>query len=421
MYDFCINFLQKYKFNFRKILKNNIRLTEKKLIMKKKTLFLVLSASIIGGFISIFTYFVFFEPDKQILEEILTNKLASENNSFQYVSYYGEKKLPDFTQAAEKTVNAVVHIKTKFTEEYYSNPIYDFIFGIKPRHYQQLVPLGSGSGVIVSPIGYIITNYHVIRNADVVEVILNDKRKFNAKIIGVDKMTDLALLKIDAKNLPFLKYGDSDALKVGEWVLAVGNPFSLKSTVTAGIVSAKARSLNVMSRYGLEAYIQTDAVVNPGNSGGALVNTKGELVGINAAIASNTGSYVGYSFAIPVNIVKKVVADLIKYGKVQRAFIGATIVDLDADIANYLGVKKTEGVFVYDLNPYGAAKSAGIKKGDIIIKINSNEIKSLPEFQEQLAKYRPGDIVSITVLRDDKIMDFEVKLKDVYGREPVRY
>ena len=390
--------------------------------MKKKTIALVFFSAILGGFVAIAAYFHFFSPDKQILNEILTARLAQGNNgSVKYVSL-GQSSLPDFTEAAAKTVHAVVHIKTKFTEEYMSNPIYDFFFGVQPRRYQQTVPLSSGSGVIVSPNGYIVTNYHVIRNADVIEVTLNDKRKFKAKVVGVDKMTDLALLKIDADNLPFLEYGDSDKLKVGEWVLAVGNPFNLTSTVTAGIVSAKARSLSLMSRFGIEAYIQTDAAVNPGNSGGALVNTKGELVGINAAIASNTGSYTGYSFAIPVNIVKKVVADLIKYGKVQRAFIGASIVDLNADIAKYLGVNKTEGVYIYEVNPKGAAAEAGIKAGDIITKVNDIDIKSLPELQEQLAKYRPGDIVNITVLRDGKPHKFEVKLKNVYGTESiVRY
>ncbi len=388
--------------------------------MKNKTLITAILAAVIGGFVSVASYFYFFEPDKQILEEILTNKLAAGNNNFHYVAF-GETDLPDFTEAAEKSVHAVVHIKTKFTEEYYSNPIYDFFFGVPSRRYEQVVPLSSGSGVIVSPNGYIVTNYHVIRNADIIEVTLNDKRKYKAKVVGVDKMTDLALLKIDAKDLPFLEYGDSDKLKVGQWVLAVGNPFNLTSTVTAGIVSAKARSLSVMSRYGIEAYIQTDAAVNPGNSGGALVNTKGQLVGINAAIASNTGSYTGYSFAIPVNIVKKVVADLIKYGKVQRAFIGASIVDLNADIAKYLGIKETEGVYIYDLNPRGAAYEAGLKKGDIITKVNNMDVKSLPQLQEQLAKYRPGDIVTFTVLRDGKPLKFEVKLKNVYGEDRVRY
>jgi serine protease Do len=390
--------------------------------MKKKTVAIAFLSAVLGGFVAVATYFHFFSPDKQILNEILTSRLVQGNNGVaKYVSL-GESSLPDFTEAAEKTVHAVVHIKTKFTEEYMSNPIYDFFFGVQPRRYEQTVPLSAGSGVIVSPNGYIVTNYHVIRNADIIEVTLNDKRKFKAKVVGVDKMTDLALLKIDADNLPFLEYGDSDKLKVGELVLAVGNPFNLTSTVTAGIVSAKARSLSLLSRYGIEAYIQTDAAVNPGNSGGALVNTKGELVGINAAIASNTGSYTGYSFAIPVNIVKKVVADLIKYGKIQRAFIGASIVDLNADIAKYLGVNKTEGVYIYEVNPRGAAAEAGIKAGDIITKINNTSIKSLPELQEQLAKYRPGDIVDITVLRDGKSHKYEVKLKNVYGTDSiVRY
>ncbi len=381
--------------------------------MKKKTLLITIGAAFLGGFFAIVSYFYFFEPDKKLLADIL-NEQINNQAPIKYVSL-GNNQAIDFTEAAQKVVPAVVHIKTKVTEEYMSNPIYDFFFGTTPRRYEQVVPLASGSGVIVSPNGYVVTNYHVIKNASMIDVILNDKRSYKAKVIGVDKMTDLALLKIDADNLPFLRYGDSDKLKVGEWVLAVGNPFNLTSTVTAGIVSAKARSLSLLSRYGIEAYIQTDAAVNPGNSGGALVNTKGELVGINAAIASNTGSYTGYSFAIPVNIVKKVVADLIKYGKVQRAFIGASIVEMNADIAKYLGVNQTEGVYIFEVNPNGAAAEAGLEKGDIIIKINDVKINTLPQLQEQLAKYRPGDTVDITVLRNNTPKVFHVKLKNVYG------
>ncbi len=380
--------------------------------MKKKNILITALISLSTSILILVVYLHFFDNKDELIKSIVEQN--DEITPARNVALYSPDTKIDFTEAAEKSIHAVVHIKTKFNQQYYSNPMYDFFFGTQPRQYNQITPLASGSGVIISPDGYIVTNYHVIKNADIIEVTLNDKRKFQTKVIGYDEMTDIALLKIDEKNLSYLRYGNSDKIKVGQWVLAIGNPFNLTSTVTAGIISAKARDINIMSRYGIEAFIQTDAAVNPGNSGGALVNTAGELVGINTAIASNTGSYTGYSFAIPVNIVKKVVDDLIKYGKVQRAFLGASIVDLNADIAKYLGISKTEGVYIYEINPQGAAKKAGLRKGDIIESINGIEINSLPQLQEQLAKYHPDDEINIIALRSNKKIAFSLKLMNSF-------
>lgn len=320
--------------------------------------------------------------------------------------------LPDFSVAAENSIHAVVHVKTKRANNYYSsNPVYDFFFGNGGQQYQpQILPVGSG--VCISSDGYIVTNNHVISNSDYVEVVFDDKRTFTAKIIGADASTDIALLKIDAENIPFIPYGNSDGLKVGEWVLAVGNPFNLTSTVTAGIVSAKARNINILSPYSIESFIQTDAAVNPGNSGGALVNTKGELIGINTAIASQTGNYIGYSFAVPVNIVKKVIADLIEFGEVQRAYLGISIVSIDQNFAAQKGINETQGVYVEDVYPDGAGKDAGLEKGDIITGINEFPVNNIPQLHEQLSKYRPGNIVKVSLNRNGKKTEKNVTLKN---------
>jgi Do/DeqQ family serine protease len=322
----------------------------------------------------------------------------------------------DFTKAAENSVNAVVHVKTILGNRRVQNdPFYDFFFG-NPYRNQPSKPIATGSGVIISEDGFIVTNNHVINNADRVQVVLNDNREYDAEVIGKDPNTDIALLKVEAKNLPFIYYGNSDDLKVGEWVLAVGNPFSLTSTVTAGIVSAKGRSINILNeKFAIESFIQTDAAVNPGNSGGALVNVDGDLVGINTAIASNTGSYTGYSFAVPVNIVKKVVADLLEFGDVQRAFIGVVIDNLNPDIASQKGISQIKGVYVTGLNPGGAAESAGIKEGDVIISVGGNYINNIPELQESVGRYRPGDKVDVKVLRNNKELMIPVILKNKNG------
>jgi serine protease Do len=322
----------------------------------------------------------------------------------------------DFTGIAEKAVEAVVHVKTIYQNEAsYGNPLLDYFFG-GGNHYSQQPTMSTGSGVIIADNGYIITNNHVIDNSDKIVVVLNDKREFDAKLIGTDPNTDIALLKIEEKNLPFLKQGNSDILKVGEWVLAVGNPFNLTSTVTAGIVSAKGRKINVNeNRSTIESFIQTDAAVNPGNSGGALINTNGEVIGINTAIASKTGSFVGYSFAVPIELAMKVVKDLIEFGEVQRAVLGVSITDIDAEAAKNLGLSKIEGVLVQDVVDGGSADKAGLKGGDIILKINSIAIKSVAELQEQIGRYRPGQKVDITINKDGKISLASVTLQNAQG------
>ena len=335
--------------------------------------------------------------------------------------------LPDFTVAAEKTVNAVVHVKTTYKSQTTTQPsIEEFFFG-NPfgggnQFGQRMPQMASGSGVIISPDGYIVTNNHVVENATDIEIVLNDKRTFNAKLIGRDPATDIALVKVDAKDLPTITYGNSDDLKIGEWVLAVGNPFNLTSTVTAGIVSAKERNINLLrqkQQYAIESFIQTDAAVNPGNSGGALVNTKGELVGINTAIASQTGSYTGYSFAVPVTIAKKIVSDLMEYGAVQRALLGVNIQDIDAKLAEELDLEKPEGVYIVNVNKESAAEEAGIKKEDIIIKINNDKIEKVSELQEKISRYSPGDKIDVWVLRDGKEKKFLVELKNSMGTTDV--
>ncbi len=318
----------------------------------------------------------------------------------------------DFTIAAERALPAVVHIKTQFNQPNYT--LYDFIFGTPPRNFTPVI--SSGSGVILSQDGYIVTNNHVIENAETIEVILNNRKEFPAKIIGRDPTTDIALLKVDANNLPAITIGDSDSIRVGEWVLAIGNPFNLTSTATAGIVSALARNLNILSdNLAIESFIQTDAAVNPGNSGGALVNLKGELIGINTAIASRTGSFVGYSFAIPVSIVRKVVADLIEFGEVQRAYAGFEIVDVTSEIARKFNLDGVEGVYVARVLPNGAADKAGMKEGDVILGVNSARINSTTELLEQISRFRPGDNVKIVAKRGKFPKVFELQLQNKYG------
>lgn len=332
----------------------------------------------------------------------------------------------DFTIAAENTINAVVNITSKSMRTV-SQPvdIFEYFFGYRGQSPQQQVPqVGIGSGVIITPDGYIITNNHVIEGADEVSVTTNDKEEYTAKVIGTDPATDIALLKIEAKNLPTVAFGNSDNLKVGEWVLAVGNPMNLTSTVTAGIVSAKGRSLgaymgNSRAKTGgnlsLESFIQTDAAVNQGNSGGALVNLRGELVGINTAIISQTGSYSGYSFAIPVNIVARVVGDIKEFGSYQRPYLGVSIRDLSAEFAKEKNISVTNGVYVESVENKSGALEAGIKGGDVIVEVNGVVVKHSSELQEQVSRYRPGDKVKIKLLRDNKTMTLTVQLRNRQG------
>jgi Do/DeqQ family serine protease len=326
----------------------------------------------------------------------------------------------DFTNAAEASINAVVHVKTT-TQEITNNLTYDPFHMFYFNQPKQRIQQSSGSGVIISKDGYIATNNHVINGASKIEVVLNDKRTYTAELIGADPQTDVALLKIKETDLPYLSYGNSDLVKVGEWALAVGNPFNLTSTVTAGIISAKGRNINIFENdpasglFPIESFIQTDAAVNPGNSGGALVNTNGELIGINTAIASQTGSYAGYAFAIPVNIVRKIIADLIEFGTVQRAFIGISIRDIDAKFAKDQKLNALNGVYVNGLNSGGAAEDAGIKIGDVITKIEDTSIKNVPELQEQVGKFRPGDKINVSLIREDKELVLPVTLKNKDG------
>lgn len=341
----------------------------------------------------------------------------------------------DFTKAAESTVNSVVCIKSfvdrtpQYGNQGYMDPfgMFDFFFGPQQRQQQpqqkkksEPVQSGLGSGVILSQDGYIVTNNHVVDGADRLEVLLNDNSTYEARIVGTDEMTDLALIKIDAKNLHAIKVGDSENLKLGEWVLAVGNPFGFNSTVTAGIVSAKGRSFGAdsqrRSKMSIEAFIQTDAALNPGNSGGALVNLNGELVGINAAIYSNTGSYSGFSFAIPTSIMAKVMADLKEYGTVQRAVLGITVAELNSDTAKEKKITATKsGVIVASVADRSTAKELGLQEDDVIVAINGTEIKTLPELHEQLAKYRPGDQISVTYFRDNKKVTKSAVLRNPQG------
>ncbi|PTN07601.1 Do family serine endopeptidase [Mangrovibacterium marinum] len=327
-------------------------------------------------------------------------------------------KAPDLTYAAENSVHAVVHVKVVSKENVvtYSNPFYDWFYGDRYQRQQPRIREGSGSGVIMTEDGYIVTNNHVIDRADEIKVVLNDKREYEAKLVGTDRTTDVALLKIDANDLPHLSFGNSDALKLGEWVLAVGNPFNLTSTVTAGIVSAKGRNIGInRTDMSIESFIQTDAAVNPGNSGGALVNMNGELVGINTAIASQTGSYTGYSFAIPSAIVQKVIADLKQYGQVQRALLGVSIGDVNAEVAEKYGLDKIEGVFVAGVSPDGAAREAGLEPGDVILAVDGVTVNSVAELQEQVSKHRPGDEVKILTKRDNKSKPYKVTLRNMHG------
>ena len=371
------------------------------------TLFLIIA----GAFIAVWTYSTFFDkPDVITIKEEQPIKYAA-------ISADGETTLPDLTFAAEKSIHAVVHIATQSVRGggwTSGNPFLDDFFGLNRQ--QPQLARGFGSGVILSEDGFIVTNNHVIEHAQNIKVILNDNREFEAHLVGTDPSTDIALLKIEAEDLPFLTYGNSNNLKLGEWVLAVGNPFNLTSTVTAGIVSAMGRNLRInQDQLAIESFIQTDAAVNPGNSGGALVNQQGNLIGINTAIASRTGSYTGYSFAVPVTIVQKVVSDIKEFGEVQRALLGVNIGDVNAEIAKELGLEKIEGIYIAEVTENGAAKEAGIKKGDVIINVGNKKVKNSAELQEAVSQYRPGNNVKIIIIRDNEKKQFNVTLRNKHG------
>ena len=322
---------------------------------------------------------------------------------------------PDFTYAAESAVDAVVYVKVTSTQTMQQAPssIFDYFFGFPQGGApQQRERVGSGSGVIIREDGYIVTNNHVIEDATKIEITLNNNQTYPATLVGTDPATDVALLKIDAEGLPVIPFGDSDKLRLGEWVIAIGSPYDLRSTITAGIVSAKGRSMpNYTGEFKIESFIQTDAAVNPGNSGGALVDKAGNLVGINTAIYSQTGSYAGYSFAVPVNIVKKIVYDLMDFGSVKRAVLGISMKPIDDKIAEELKLSSRNGVYISEVSRSSAADEAGIKAGDVLLAIDSIKVNTTPSVQEAVSRYSPGDKATVTVLRDGKEKKFEVTFK----------
>lgn len=384
-----------------------------------KNLGLVVLVAVISSLLSVGVYdFVKGEPTEivTIQERSLARYANLPGGSFtEYDENTPDRTLyytaapTNFTKAAALVTNSVVNIKAMQSSKRSSKGS-DVWGGISPG-------TSTGSGVIISSDGYIVTNHHVIEDANRLEVTLHNKRTYEAKVIGKDPSTDLALIKINKEELPFLEFGNSDSTAIGEWVLAVGNPFNLTSTVTAGIISAKGRNINILEgNYKIESFIQTDAAVNPGNSGGALVNTNGSLVGINTAIITQSGHYEGYSFAVPANLVRKVVEDLKEFGIVQRGFLGVTIEDVDEEIAKEAGLKKLEGVHIAQINPSSAADDAGLKSGDIIIDINGVAVPTMPSLQEQVARYRPGDKLSMKYIRKGKRYKTDITLKDKRNR-----
>lgn len=344
----------------------------------------------------------------KLLEEKEIISLAPQPTSDYIPTNYASRVVDaaalDFTEAAEKTVHAVVHVKNTTVSRQPTNIFEFFQGGGQPR-----AMVGSGSGVIISPDGYIVTNNHVIAKAASLEVTLNNNRTYPAKLIGADPATDIALIKIDDTDLPYIPFGDSNDLRLGEWVLAVGNPFNLTSTVTAGIISAKARDLNQFDG-NPQAFIQTDAAVNRGNSGGALVNTRGELIGINTAITSETGSYVGYSFAVPSNNARKVIEDILEYGNVQRGILGIQVGNLSPQITEKYGIEETQGVFVGGIEKGSGADKAGLKQGDIIKQLDGYKVNKFADLSSYLGSKRPNDVVQVTVLRDGQEKTLPVTL-----------
>lgn len=360
------------------------------------SLFLV---SFLSGATTLGAYKLFIEENRN-RDSIVT---IAPNNYAKSVGLSGEAV--DFTTAAESTVHTVVHVKN-VTVRTVSNPFMEFFYGAQGTQQQEQV--GTGSGVIISQDGYIVTNNHVIKDATELEVTLNNNKSYKAKLIGTDSKMDIALLKINAdEKLPYSTFADSDQVKVGEWVLAVGNPYNLNSTVTAGIVSAKARNLE---NNGLQSFIQTDAAVNPGNSGGALVNTRGELIGINTMISSPTGSYTGYSFAVPSNITRKIIEDIMEFGNVQRGILGVEGGELNSKASKELGVNDTEGFYINKVNKNSGAEKAGLKKGDIIKKLDAQKITSFAELSGYISAKRPNDKVQVTYVRDGETMTVPVTL-----------
>lgn len=393
--------------------------------MKLRSFFFILIGSILGSIISYgFTKHQFNEWLNHYAEgqEIKQNTQAQ----IQTVDYKIPNSNPiNFTSASSKATPAVVHVTTTIQNSVSNNnrnDLFDYFFG-NPYQHQPRESKGSGSGVIISEDGYIVTNNHVIDKSSEITVNLSDNQSYPATLIGKDKDTDLALLKIDAENLSYLQFANSDSVFVGEWVLAVGNPFNLASTVTAGIVSAKGRSINLLENVNgntntaIESFIQTDAAINPGNSGGALINVRGDLIGINTAIATPTGSYAGYGFAVPANIAAKVVSDLKEFGTVQRAFLGVNISDIDATKAKELGLENPKGVYVENIVSNSAADDASLQKGDVIVGINGQDIPNVATLQEKVATLRPGNVISVSFIRNKQVLDATLTLKNKFNNK----
>ena len=382
-----------------------------------KTVTLGLALVIGGGFtsVSIYKYFET-KPATNFTTETTTN------TNHLVSSEIGVMQPTNLELAANMSLNAVVHVKTEVLNNRPVDPFFQYFYGGRQ---QPSIAKSSGSGVIISDDGFIVTNNHVIDKAENISITLNNNKSYPAEVIGIDPTTDLALLKINEEQLPFLAYGNSNDINIGEWVLAVGNPYNLTSTVTAGIVSAKSRDINILQNdpysglSAIESFIQTDAAVNPGNSGGALVSSTGELIGINSAIQSKTGSYSGYSFAIPVNIVKKVVKDLKEFGNVQRAFIGVSIRNLDETLAEEIGIEDVNGVYIDGTTENGSAAEAGIESGDVIKMVGNKPVKNVAELQEQISQFRPGDKVMITLNRNGNIKELPITLKNLNGNESI--
>jgi Do/DeqQ family serine protease len=355
----------------------------------------LLLVSLLSGGVTLGAYKLFLEPNT-------ASKITLANPNYAKNVSLGAENI-DFTTAAENTIHAVVHVKNKTVSKI---PVMDFIYGYRGDREQ--TQIGTGSGVIITEDGYIVTNNHVIQDATELEVTLNNNKSYQAKLVGTDSKMDIALLKIDAdEKLPYTVFGDSDEIKVGEWVLAVGNPYNLNSTVTAGIVSAKARNL---ANDGIQSFIQTDAAVNPGNSGGALVNTRGELIGINTMISSPTGSYAGYSFAVPSNITRKIIEDLMQFGNVQRGVLGIEGGEMNSNYAKEIGVKETQGFYINKVTKNSGAEKAGLQKGDIIVQLDDKKINGFAELSAYINTKRPNDVVQVRIIRDEKEKSIPVKL-----------
>lgn len=382
---------------------------------KRFVIFAMFLSSVSGALIAIFVTLSFVNKKQPTLQYPISER----QNNVQLIKFRDSSNFTvpeglNFIHSAQKVIPGVVHIRAAYSSGQSSLNALEGFFRNQPQ--------SSGSGVIVSDDGYIATNNHVIEDASRIEVVLNDNRSYYAKVVGTDPTTDLALIKIEAENLAFVRYGNSDNVLPGEWVLAIGNPFDLNSTVTAGIISAKARNIGILrdrNNLQIESFLQTDAAVNPGNSGGALVNLNGDLIGINTAIATPNGSYAGYSFAVPVTLVKKVMDDLLEFGEVQRGLLGIQISDVNARLAELENLDRVNGVYVSNVNRNSAAEEAGIKRGDVVIAINQLDINNVSELQEIVARNRPGDKIEVTYVRGNKEVRVSATLRNTQGNTEV--